>query len=71
MLYMVLLMHQTPHVPPTAVTGVLNDTRTLLILALLGTECHLLEEGQVTQLGNVKGGENCLFKAASGKGTKK
>lgn len=57
-------MHQTPHIPPTAVTGALNDTYTLLTLALLSTECHTLEEGQVTQLGNVQGGEDCIFKAA-------
>lgn len=54
---MVYLMHQAPHAPPTAVIGALNGTGTLLSLALLGTECHLLEEGQVTQPGNVKGGE--------------
>lgn len=52
---MVFLMYQAPHVPPTAVTGALNDTCTLLSLALLGTECHLLEEGKVTQPGNAKG----------------
>jgi len=53
----------------TDVTEAMDDTCTSLA-ALLSTEYHLLEAGQVTQLGSVEEGENCLFKAASAKGKK-
>lgn len=44
------------------VAEAVDDTCTSLSLAaLLGTECHLLETGQVTQLGSVKEGEKTVY----------
>lgn len=68
---MVVLMHQASHSLLKDVTEAMDDTCTSLSLAaLLGTKCHLLEAGQVAQLDSVRGGKNCIIKAASAKGTK-
>lgn len=65
-------MHQASHSLLKDVTEAMDDTCTSLSpAALLGTECHLLEAGQVAQLHSVRGGKNCIIKAASAKGTKK
>lgn len=64
-------MHQASHSLLKDVTEAMDDTCTSLSLAaLLGTKCHLLEAGQVAQLDSVRGGKNCIIKAASAKGTK-